>query len=83
MPMESQTDLFIRTLSELRDNAREIQRARIRQQIRDYVNRFVTEFRTDLNGRDSAEGVASPVSGASATSPRAAAAAADSAQPRV
>lgn len=53
MPTESQAELFIRTLSELRDDERETQRARIRMQIRDYVNRFVKEFRTDLKGSGS------------------------------
>ena len=83
MPMESQTDLFIRTLSELRDHARESRNARIRQQIRDYVNRFVDEFRTDLTGRDISREVTSEAGGASPTSACAGAAPADSAHPRL
>ena len=52
MPGESQVDAFIRALSELRDEERESQKARLRLQLAKYDRRFPNEIRTGNEDAD-------------------------------
>ena len=48
MSNETQAEMFIRALTELWEEERTLRRARLRHEIREQVQRFVQEFRTEL-----------------------------------
>lgn len=50
MPRNSQAEVFIKTLADVLQEDRERRSLRLQRQVRDHAERYITAFRTDVDG---------------------------------
>lgn len=49
MPQQTQTEMFIQTLAQMREEERERQKFRLRLEVKAHAERFMKAFRTNVN----------------------------------